>query len=323
MRGLNPEKIPELIKGDVDLVKKEARFVLIISPDERTVLVSENDNPRLDVFAIIGPSQGFNRHWDEVLLTEIGISRTRPYNEVRGLVRQLEQSNIHQRRKWFSLSQQQYLLVAPVIFKMMNVRAEKIISFWKTGSPENEFRIRTRSSWWSNHRKKLSFKSLYYAVPRGIRFNVSLKDEFFVRDVFWAGLNLNKRIKNQINGLAGFISKRLNWYNKEGNYCGKRDVVDLIGYQQVKECIQGCYLNRFPHLMVELAKKLKQDSRIASFFPRLADIFQWHGEETEESRLASSASQIPSLVERLGEIQILVTADLSKKRDFITFEVQK
>jgi hypothetical protein len=323
VKGINPEKIPEFIRRDVELVKEGARFVLFILPDAKKVQIVENNDPRLDVFAIIGPSYGFGRHWDEVLLTEIGISRTRPYNEARGLARQLEQSNIHERRKWFSLSQQQYQLVAPIIFKMMDVRAERIISFWKTGSIENGFRIRTRSSWWSNHRKKLSFKSLYYAVPRGIRFNVSLKDEFFVRDVFWAEMNLNKRIKNQINGLAGFISKRLNWYNKKGNYYGKRDVVDLIGYQEVKECIQNCYLNRFSHLRVELAKKLKQDRRIISFFPRLADIFQWYGEETEESRLASSASQIPFLAERLGEIQILVTTDLSKKHDFITFEVQK
>lgn len=323
MRGINPEKIPDFIRGDVELVKKEARFVLVISLDEKTITVSENDNPRLDVFAVIGPSQGFGRNWDEVLLAEIGIARTRPYREARGLCRESGQTNLHKRRKWFFLSERQYQIISPIIFRIMEVRAEKVVSGWKSGSSENRFIIRTYRSSWSNRKKKLSFTKYKYACPTGIRFHASLQDEFFVRDVFWAELNLNQSIEKAIGGLARFISKRLNWYGG-ARYKGKKPVVKLIGYQQVKERIEEHYFTReIPHLMIELIKKLKEDSRLKFFFPYLADIFQWYGEETEENRLASLAPQIHYLAERLGKIQILVTTDLSKKRRFITFEVQK
>jgi len=322
MRGINPQKIPDLIKGDVELVKTEARFVFVISPDEKTIAVSENDNPRLNVFAVIGPSEGFGRHWDEALLAEIGIARTRPYREAKGLYRKAGQTSLHKRRKWFFLSEKQYQLVAPVIFKIMDIRAEKIVASWKSGCQSNRFLISVINHYWLRSRKRMVEKGYMLAVLTGIRFHASLKDEFFVRDIFWAELNQNKAIKKQINGLAKFISLRLHWYNEE-RYKGRKKITELIGYQEVKQRIENCYLKKFPHLMVELAKKLKQDHRLILFFPYLADIFNWYGGETEERKLASLAPETPYLAERLGKIQVVVTTDLSKKQDFITFEVQK
>ena len=55
MRGISSKKIPDFAQKDVEIVKKEARIVFEISPDERRIETIENPNPRLNVIAIVGP----------------------------------------------------------------------------------------------------------------------------------------------------------------------------------------------------------------------------------------------------------------------------
>ncbi|MDP2934832.1 MAG: hypothetical protein Q8N59_03650, partial [bacterium] len=133
MRGINPKKIPELIAKDVEVVEKEARFIFEISPDETRIEMRENPSSRLNVMAIIGPSQGLGRNWEKVLLAEIGISRSRPYHEARGLDVKSDLPSIPRRRKWFSLSLSQYRLVAPIVFKKIEGLAYQRISLWEKG----------------------------------------------------------------------------------------------------------------------------------------------------------------------------------------------
>jgi hypothetical protein len=320
--GISPKEIPKIIAGDVDVVEESASIVVGISSGNSGIEIRENPNSRLNVIAIVGPAQGFGRNWDKVLLAEIGISRNRPYMPSEGLDRGRGKAHLHRRRKWFSLSEDQYRMVAPIIFKLMNYRMANITSSWKFGSHANGYLLPARNHWWSRSRKRTIVKNFMLSAPRGIRFNVSLRDEFFVRDIFWAELNQNQRIKKQIEGLARWISLRLAYYNGD-NYKGVRPVTGLVGYQEVLERIGSFYFGRFPHLRAELAKRLREDHRMQFFFVHLADILDWRGKETEERRLASLACSIPNPKERVDKIQILVTSDLSRGKNFITFEVQK
>ena len=322
MRGINPQRILDFIRKDVELVEEEASIVMTISPDERTFEIKENQNPRLNVIAVLGSADGFGKHWDKVILIEIGISRTRPYNEVKGLKRISGQSNLHSRRKWFCLSPSQYQLVAPTIFRTMNVMTLRKVLSWKSGGPSNRYLIPSERHWWLRSQKKLIKNPSMTEALTGARFHISLKDELFVRDVYWAELNLNQRLGKIIRGLARFISLRLNWYQC-GRYKGRKKFEDLLGVKQAEERLDATYLKKFPHLLCEVAQQIKNDRRNLGFWQFIAERVGWNGRDTKERELASLAPQLLGLRERLGGIQILVTTSLDKKKEFVTFEVQK
>lgn len=323
MRGINPQKIPYFIKKDAESVEKKARIVLKISPDERTIEISENKNPRLNVIAVVGPSNGFGRSWDKVLLAEVGISQTRPYHEAKGINRAADQSNVCQRRKWFSLSPYQYQLVAPIIFRRMEKISIDRISSWKSGGPSNRFLVPSTIHWWSKGREKMKENNYVTEAAVGVRFTICLKDEFFVRDVCWAEFNLNERLKIYIEGLAKFIGLRLSYYNSRRNYKGKKRFDDLLGAKQVEKRLKECYLSRFPHLLIEVARWLRYSKRGKQFWQWVAEKINWDGKETRERQMASMATELPNPRERLGSIQLVITTGFEREKGYIVFEVQK
>lgn len=322
MRGINPQKIPELIAKDVEVVEKEARFIFEISPDETRIEIRENPSSRLNVMAIIGPSQGLGRNWEKVLLAEIGISRSRPYHEARGLDVKSDLPSIPRRRKWFSMSLSQYRLVAPIVFKKIEGLAYQRISLWEKGPlSSNVFMVRAQWHRWIRSQKALITKNGYIEAIKGVRFTVSLKDEYFVRDICWAESNLNKHLKNYLKGLVNFIDLRLNWY--KFSYKGRMPIQRLKGIREVRERLRQPFLLRNRHLLIEVVRRLKQEKR-NHFWYQVAEMIVWDGKESEESRLASLASScldLPRPRSRLGSIQLRITTGIDKKKDYIVFEV--
>lgn len=316
-------KISRLAAKDVEIVKKWGRVILEISPDETKIEISENPNPRLNILVVIGPSEGFGRKWDKVLLLEIGISRTRPYHEARGLNRKNEESSIPERRKWFSLSPYQYQLVGPIVFKIIERLAFERVRNWKRGPfSKYPFKLRTPHRYWSRRQKKL-FESdgsnrLYREQPKGARFTASLKDEFLIRDICWAELNLNLRLKRHIKGLVNFIDLRLNWYKHSYRY--KRPFLQLKGAKEVQSILQKSSLSR--HLIFEAICRLRDEKR-NQFSPYLFDMVGWRGRGIEEKKLSLLAESLPDSHprQRLEGIQLMITTDLGEKKDYIVFEV--
>lgn len=325
MRGINPEKIPELITKDVKIVEKEARTILKISPDEKHIEIIGNLNPRLNVMAVLGPSWGFGRGWKKVLLAEIGISRTRPYSKARGLGRKTDESDIPARRKWFSLSPYQYQLVAPILFKRIEGIAYERVSSWRTGSfSKDKFLIPAKWHFWRRKKKRfqkaLIERDSFFERLRGIRFAISLKDDFFIQDIYWAE-GLNKNLERCIKGLVNFVDLRLNRYKQ--TYRGRKSFRKLKGAREVEQRLKESFLARFPHLLIEVVRRLKEEKR-NQFWHRIAEMIGWNGKETEERKLASLACSHPNLLYpkfRAGNIQLQVTTGLEKKEDYIVFEV--
>jgi len=322
MKGLNPERIPELAAKDVRVVKKEARIIFRISSDERLIETIENKNPRLDLIAVIGPTWEFNRGWKEVLLAEIGISRTRPYHEARGLSRKNEESNVPKRRKWFSFSPHQYQLIAPMIFKKIEGLAYERVSLWKKGPFSGDiFKLPVTRYYWMRSEKRLYVSD--YLMPKiaGARFTVSLEDIFFIRDICWAEANLNKHLKKVIKGLVNFIDLRLNWY--KFSYKGKRPFGTLDGAKQVETSLKTRFFTKHPHLLWEIIRRLKEEKK-NRYWLHLAEMTGWTGREPEERKMAFMAVNHPYLshpATRLGDIQLLITTEISKKKNYIVFEV--
>ena len=329
MRGISPEKISKLVARDVRIVEKEARLIFEILPDKRTIEIIENPNPRLNVIAVVGPSWGFERGWSKVLLAEIGISRSRPYHEAQGLNRTPEQSNIPHRNKWFSLTPQQYQLIAPLIFRRLEGITEKRVALWKTGLfSDNKFVIPTTWNYWLRRSKRFIQRDSLIIPPRGTRFTVHLKDELFVRDIYWAELNLNEQLRRYIIGMARLIDLRLSWYAHRKS---QRPFHNLKGANEVRERLKNSFLLRHPHLSKEIVRRLKDGEyrpkgrkEKSPYWQVVAEMIDWNGEPIPERKLAYLASCHPILFHpgtRLGEIQVLVTTSLEKKKDHIVFEV--
>lgn len=311
----------EKIKRDVRVIKENARIIFRLSADERSFEIVENKNPRLNVIVVIGPY----KKWKELLLCEIGISRTRPYNEARGLKRELSQSNIPLRKSCLSLSPQQYQLIAPVIFKKIEkIAYQRVISWEKGPYSHDPFWVPIRKSYWKRSNKKFQEQDRFIRAKKGARFTVSLKEEFLVNDIYWAELNLNEVLtgglfrKGYLNRFVNLIDLRLNWYRSPVHYKGRKLFRTLKGAEQVEGMLQTSSLSQSRHLLVEVVRRLR-DEKKNIFWEHVADMIGWDGLETEESKLAKTA--LPEPKSRLGSIQIRITTGLDAKKDYIVFEV--
>lgn len=312
------------IKRDIEKVKKHSRVVLRICKDNIVEIIENKNKVRLDVIAVLGPARRFNRNWEEVILAEVGFRSTRPYNKVMGLDRTPDEKTIPKRRKWFSLSKEQYELIAPIVFKRIEGFALKKVLSWEKGPfSDDPFLIPSTWHFWTKRGKKFYSRVSWMARKRGIRFSVSLKDIFFIKDVYWAELNLNKDIKGgflygkgQINGLVNFIDKRINWYRSDRNYKGRKPFRELTGVKQVEKILQRPSLSQ--HLKIEVVRRLR-DEKKNIFSEYIADMINWDGLESRESKLAKSVLANPKA--RLGNIQLRVTTGLETAKNYIVFEV--
>lgn len=320
---LTPARIAK-IKKDIERVKQHSIGFIKINKNSRFRLVANKEKVRLGLIGIIGPPEGFEDVFDEALLCEIGVGRTRPYTEARGLKRVINELNIPARGKYFSLSKQQYQLIAPLVFELIEEMAYERVSRWKKG-PFSEDPFWLPSSWhfWSKRGKKFHNRASWAIAVKGSRFSIALKDIFFVKDVYWAELNLNENLKGKflvkrghINGLVNFIDKRLNDFRSERKYKGKKPFRELEGVKQVERILRESSLSR--HLLIEVVRRLR-DEKKNIFSEYIADMIGWDGLESEENKLVKSVLLEPE--SRLNDIQLRVTTGLDVQKDRVVFEV--
>lgn len=306
MRGISKSRILSFIEQDVRTVKEEALGVFRIDSDSQKIEFIENKNPRLGVLAILGSGEGFGRKFEEVLLVEIGVSRTRPYHEARGLARKEHESNVPQRRKWFDLTQDQYKRVAPFVFKQIQLLTDKRVGLWKCGV-DNPFCVKTSRHYWMRSKKKLFISEAYKPQVQGARFSISLKDKFFLKQVYQAELSMFW--KKRLEGLAKFIDLRLSSYRSNGY---RRNFLTLQGVRQILDILE--YKKLPAYALEEMVNTYLPEGRKNRLFNEIVSLVGWNGDKSEERRLAEEAIAMAPLP------KLKVTSGINGS-DFIVFEV--
>lgn len=326
MRGIKPEMIPELVQRDVDLVEREAKIVIDIT----SLSIRQNPRPGLGIIAVVGPGKFLGMDFKKALLCEIGLGKSRPYHEAK---RPGGEKFIQKRRRWFSLTEEQYLIIAPEIFKLLQGLADNRIDNWKCGpNSDNPFRIRVPRSFWSRHEKTLFQTLSWKPLPRGARFAVSLSDEFdefLLKDIFWAELNLNSGLQGHLKGLARFIDLYLSVYkDKIGKNGFSRRFPKLKRVQQIREMIYSSSLSGSPYLLIEMLNYLPQKESNCLWPYITTHLIPFGGEETKERKLSTQAITGPE--SRLKGIQLRIKTGLDgrnlyqktpKERDHVVFEI--
>jgi len=321
-KGVHPAMVPILVQRDVDLAKKEAKVVINLS----ILDLAYNPKPGLGVIAIIGPGEFFGRKYREALLCEIGLGQSRPYHNAKkpkAYCKVDESRWMEKRRKWFSLSEEEYLAIAPLIFKIFQELTDKKVATWKHGFySDDPFLLPTPRNYFSRRQKKLYQSISMMPQRKGIRFAVSKKDEFFVRDIYWAALN-SSDLKIHLNGLARFIDLYLSPYKKPL----RRSFSKLKRVIRIKRTCLSLLSMRGAYLLSEILRCLPKRQR-NPLWPHLTDLLGDDGNPTKERRLADSV--LPDPKSRVGYIELKITTGLFGKygrqgdifiRDHIVFEV--
>jgi hypothetical protein len=270
------------------------------------------------VLAVIGSGEAFGEKFDKAVLCEIGLSRSRPYNEAKGLGGKAGELNIPPRKKCFYLSREQYIAVAPTIFRCLQKLTNERVLRWQTGPHNNNpFLIPAPRHFFAKRHKKLFIRETFRSFPIGTRYAVSLQDEYLLSDIFWGEINLNANLKWQLRGLGRFIDKRLSLY-RGGGYKGRKSFFALMGVKDIERTLgENKYLKR--HLLVEMMKKYLPKGRKNEFWEGLCNLIGWDGEDVKEHKLANSVYPNPEL--RLNGLQLRVTTGLDVGKNHIVFEV--
>jgi len=327
MRGLKPEMIPRLAIRDVNIVKREARFIIKL-PELKVI---ENPRPRLGVIAIIGPGKYLGMRYGEVELDEIGIGKTYPWHRAqrpKSLLTDGEIETIPDRHPWFSLSEDQYILVAPVVFELIQRITNRQTEQRKSG--ENGYMIDIGWARYFRYHGKLEAQKSRKNFLRGKRFSVSFKSRF-LPDVYWAELNLNWIIQKHSQRIIRQV------YNCFSRYqtLPRRDFSKLAATRNSLKLIAGSSLCNARYLLAEAFARYPHKK--TPFFSHIASLVSQNAGVSRERHLADAALKLPgSPRARLNGIQLEVTTGLfgskfnayhaskykkARPRDYIVFEV--
>lgn len=315
MRGRSIQQIREKALRDVEQIRKTAAFILELLPDN-TVAFSENENPGLHVIVIIGPVKAFSARADKpiiiatqdlekAVLVEIGISQTYPNRRAKRLNRDPgEVEIIPRRQKWFVLTKNQYQIVAPIAFHLVEVLAYKRVINWEYGLGGKSF----------------FYQNLPCTIKRnpGASFSITKEDQFFLQDLYWAELNLNQNLIRRIKGIVGSIYVKLKKYSS--SYKGKKPFANLKKVKSVRRALESNTLSR--RYLWEVIHILQK--RRYQFWFDIADMLKWTYKQPEERILAAAAVSEFTKQEvkaRLDRIQLRVVTELDAGRDYVLFEV--
>lgn len=321
MRGVNPDKIPYFVKKDAELIKKEAVLVLRIKKNGDIEIVNEGSRKRINVIAVLGPAEEYaisdcvlrRFNFDEALLCEIGLRRNKPYNETQNRKREKEErKNFTKRRKWFQLSKNQFVKVAPVIFQILQGITDKRVDGWKCG-PRNPFWVKTKRYKVVKGGKILKSYSKSVKCNCGIRFSISPKDYYFLSAVYWAEFN-NPALGKYLGGLARFIDKRLSHYRNNGF---RKDFRKLKGFQDVKKVVSKIS----PYLIRKMLEEYLPGKENNIFYNYLMQIFEVDNCKYKEKILVETASSLFDAKKILNGISLKITNGNKGNGKPIVFEV--
>ncbi|KKT28681.1 MAG: hypothetical protein UW43_C0009G0004 [Candidatus Yanofskybacteria bacterium GW2011_GWA1_44_21] len=207
----SPPFVAKFVNQDVALVMHNAAVCIEVPAQldgTVPVRVKINLNPKLNVIAVIGPGVGLPGTSAEglaflrVVLCEVGLWRTRPYqrsyNWRNGFCN-------HKRRKWFSLTPEQYSFVAPIIFEQILDKASDQMRNRKTSG---YFTMRNPRRPKRTGRLRFSRPVMKIEVSRGVRFSMSFHDTHLTADIYAREL-ISSINTGKIRGMAKYISRGL------------------------------------------------------------------------------------------------------------------
>ncbi len=305
----------ESVKKDVINSSKHALYVVLIHPDNQNFSVLKNKNPKLSVISILGPGilnkQGRQKAFPKALLTEIGVSATRPYHRSKGISWQSGQPKIPQRKNWFQLTKEQYLLIAPILFKLIQILAEKRVAGWKN----KKFWLETNNNFYKIGKLESSIN--FKEWTKGARFSFNKKDELLLSDLYWAE-NQNPQVILWIEKLPKFISKRLSVYQYP-KYKGKKPFSKLKGAQDI---LERTYLKKLlPHLQYKVIENISHGKN-NPFYHDLQTLLNLTNYKQIEEKLIQKAEKLNNPEQRTQEIVLKIISGFENhKRDYIVFEV--
>lgn len=306
MKGVGARKIPQLINGDVDLVSCEAQYVLILYKEDGMydVTVKRNPNGKLSVIAVIGEGTFEGVCYPLAVLCEIGLRRGKPYQ--RPYARDASGKLILWRRTWFALTFEQYRAVAPRIFSILQGITDETSRAWLFGNRKNPRAVSLPIKRWNRKKRSVETVSKTVKYLNGVRFSILPKEEFLIRDLYWAEAFLNEDIARITEGLVHFIGQSLAPYMKRRP--NRKDFFSLRRTRRMKESVLSSSLPL--HLKIELLKDFfsrHPDPQWAAYphpyWEELCSILHWDGETMppECELLGVRVGDDPGI--RLGNIQ--------------------
>ncbi|MFA6494846.1 MAG: hypothetical protein WC246_00565 [Candidatus Paceibacterota bacterium] len=323
MNGISPAKIPQLINGDVDLVSREAQYVLILYKEDGIYDVTLKRNPdgKLSIIAVIGEGTFQGVRYPLALLCEIGLRRGKPYQAP--YARDASGKLILWRRTWFTLTFDQYRAVAPHILSILQGITDETSRAWLFGNRKAPRTVFLSVQRWNRKKRSAETVSKKVAYINGVRFSVLPKEEFLIKDLYWAEAHLNQDIARITEGLAYFIGQSLGPYMKRRP--NRKDFFSLRRTKRIKEKLLSSSLPL--HLKMKLLKDFfshHPDPRWAThphpYWDELRSILQWDGESMppECELIEVQAGDDPSI--RLGNIQTRILQRPNGYKYFV-FEV--
>lgn len=305
-------KILQKAQDDVARIRQCARVVLEINGNGFHIF--RNEDPKINAIAVIGSNS--QTYGQGVVLEEIGLWRTRPFSEGKLARSKLNGDGVRYispRIDVFHLMPEQYELVAPEIFKILQEIVDLQTSQWKCGS-HNPFCVWSSHNRYSQKGKKLYKGERIREWPRGLRFSVRSASAFFLSDLYWAELNLNNGLAFHLEGLAKFIDLILSKYKR--SWKGKVKFRNLKGVRDVREILYEKNLPRY--LLSEMMSYLPGGNG-NEFWWHLSDLLGLHGYECVEKNVSSNALSDPQ--KRLGKIQLRIVTGIAEAKKNVVFEI--
>lgn len=305
MRGMKPDWVPELVARDVARVERHAAYVLQING--AGVEVVKNQDPKIQVVAVIGPGSAFGQNFDRAVLLEVGIGRARPWQET---------SSAPKRRPWFQMTPEQYLVVAPTLFRILQEEVNRKVSAWKRG-PGNPIYLPVRKT---HFYRNIHPRSSQVHVQRGCRFSVARRDWLLLADLYWGLLHVSEHRK--IRGSGRYLETVLTMA------CGKKNLrvahEDLV-LQLAHRLDNGSGRGSWPRYQVWAARKYGRQANLSGL-PLLEQFLReqldWHGEDMPEEVIAEQA--LPGKEERVRGLclrDISGTRSSESGKPYLVFEM--
>lgn len=320
MKGFSQVQIRRVVARDVERVREHAAVVLTlydIGSSEWKMSQAVKTDPRISVIAVVGPGYFEDQFYKEALLCEIGISRGRPYRPI--CIRNGGGSELT-RRKWFSLTKEQYLCVAPAIFALIQQLVDKrVTTKWR---PEDiKYGGFPNVTWYSPKNRKVWHKpskgyvdvTLTRGWLRGGCFSISPKDLFLVQDILHAEMFLDPGIQRRISKFAGFVRRSLKrfWYKRARTRFSK-----LMGAKKI---------GKFYREFITLPRHLQVEAMLRHFrerhgkFPHhpywdeLCELIGWNGEIVPKE-IESARNALLNPGKRLNGIKFRIIRERKRKR---------
>ncbi len=251
---------------DLVTVIENAKFVVRILENE-AVEIRFNKKGRLNILGITGPTRSNGCLLPEVVLAEIGLGRTRPYNKATYNNGKLI---ITKREKLFYLSGDQYRIVVPVVFQILQGLVNEMDASRKYNT-NNPFLISVPSTIYSNKKKGYSFRWRRKPSLLGSRFSVSIHDKLILQFIYAAD---RLYWKEYLLGLAFLIDKHLKRY-RNGS---QREFLKLKGGLAVCATIEKQRKRLQPYLFIEMLTTYFPGGMQYQFFNELCVLLNWSGD---------------------------------------------